>query len=91
MNQEPGRSSAVVPFLLGGLVGALLGLLFAPKPGSEMRRQIRNLASSATDRVSSTIGKGMDIYDDARIAVTSAVAAGKEAYLQEREKFQAPL
>ena len=56
-----------------------------------MRRQIRNLASSATDKVSSTIGKGMDIYDDARIAVSSAVAAGKEAYLQEREKFQAPL
>jgi gas vesicle protein len=91
MNQEgPGRTPALVPFLLGGVAGVMLGLLLAPKPGSETRKRIRHFAVDTTDRLSSTIGKGMDMYDDAKIAVTSAVEAGKQAYLQEREKFQAP-
>ena len=93
MNQEPGqgRKSVVVPFLLGGLAGAAVALLFAPRTGSEMRTRIRNFATDTTDKVTSTIGKGMNIYDDAKIAVNSAVEAGKQAYLQEREKFQAPV
>jgi gas vesicle protein len=91
MNQErPLRTSVIVPFLLGGIVGAVLGLLLAPKPGNETRKRIRNFATDTTDKLSSSIGKGMDIYDDAKIAVTSAVEAGRQAYLQEREKFQAP-
>jgi gas vesicle protein len=92
MNQQgPGRTSAVVPFLLGGIVGAVLGLLLAPKTGSETRKRIRNFAADTTERVTSTIGKGRDIYDDAKIAVTSAVEAGRQAYVQEREKFQTPV
>jgi hypothetical protein len=30
----------------------------------------------------------MDMYDNAKIAITSAVEAGKQAYFQEREKIQ---
>ncbi len=82
------RRSVVVPFLLGGIMGALLGILLAPKSGNETRQQIRNLAIGTRDKVSSTVGKGVDFYDDAKIAIASAVTAGKQAYLQEREKFQ---
>lgn len=81
-------NSALVPFLLGGVVGAIIGLLLAPKSGSETRKQIKELATDATDRISSTVGKSMDLYDNAKIAVSSAVEAGKQAYLQEREKYQ---
>lgn len=78
----------MVPFLLGGLVGAAIGLLLAPKAGNEMRRQIKDMALDTREKVTETLGKGLDIYDDAKIALTSAVEAGKQAYVQEREKFQ---
>ncbi len=89
-NEEPerARKSVLVPFLLGGIVGAAIGLLLAPRSGSEMRKKIRELALDSRDKFSATLGKGLDFYDDAKIAVTSAVEAGKQAYMQEREKFQ---
>ena len=47
-------------FALGVLVGAGLGVLFAPKPGSETRTQvseaIRNRAQRAGEEMSSTLG-----------------------------------
>ena len=85
---EVKQNLVLVPFLFGGIIGATLGLLLAPRTGKEMRRQIKDLASGTKDKVSSTIGKGIDMYDDARIAVTSAVEAGRQAFVQEREKFQ---
>lgn len=90
MKQEAAAShnSSVIPFLIGGVVGAAIGILFAPRSGSETRKQLKDLASGARNKVSSTIVKGMDIYDDARLAVSSAVEAGKQAYIQEREKIQ---
>ncbi len=90
MNEAGGSKnrSILVPFLVGGIVGAALGVLFAPKRGSEMRRQLKDMAAGTKDKVTSTIGKGLDLYDDTKIAVTSAVQAGKQAYFQEREKFQ---
>lgn len=82
------RNSAVIPFLLGGIVGMAIGFLIAPKSGTDMRKQISGLATDTRDRISSTIGKGIDIYSDAKIAMTSALVAGKQAYVQERQKFQ---
>lgn len=87
-HQEAKQRSTVVPFLLGGMVGVAIGLLLAPKSGNQMRQQIKDLAADTRDRLSSTINKGMDIYDDAKVALDSAVAAGKQAFIQEREKFE---
>ncbi|MDA8084136.1 MAG: YtxH domain-containing protein [Nitrospiraceae bacterium] len=39
-------------FLIGGIVGAGLALLFAPQSGRKTRSQIRDLAEDATDYAS---------------------------------------
>ncbi len=80
--------SIVVPFIVGGIVGAALGLLFAPRAGREVRKQIRDLAVDGKDKVISAVGKGREFYTEAISAVTSAIDAGKQAYVQEREKIE---
>ena len=57
-------------FLLGGLIGAAVGLLSAPKSGKEVRRQFRDMAGDVR-------GKAGDYYEQIREAVTSALVEGK--------------
>jgi gas vesicle protein len=38
-------------FLLGGIVGAAVGLALAPKPGAELRSQVKDKALNLFDQV----------------------------------------
>lgn len=42
MNGDEHGASALVVFFLGGIVGAILGVLFAPRAGKETRHMIAN-------------------------------------------------
>jgi len=81
-------SSILLPFLVGGIVGAGIALLFAPKAGSEVRDDIKRLTTRTKDRVSSAIDQGRMLYEEGKTAVTNAIDAGKTAFLQEKEKFR---
>lgn len=76
-----GGGSFVMGLLTGTVLGAGLGMLFAPKAGSEMRNQISeqasNIANTASEgyrRASETANdlanRGRDMYDKAREAVS---------------------
>jgi gas vesicle protein len=84
-NEGSGGGSFVMGLLTGTVLGAGLGMLFAPKSGSELRNQISeqagSLANTASDgykKASETAGewadRGRDMYDKAR----DAVARGAE-------------
>jgi gas vesicle protein len=79
-DNEGGGGSFVMGLLTGTVLGAGLGMLFAPKSGSELRSQVAeqagNLANSASEgyrRASEAAGswaeKGREAYDKARDAV----------------------
>ena len=79
-NEGGGGGSFVMGLLTGTVLGAGLGMLFAPKAGSELRSQVAeqagNLANTASEgyrRASEAAGgwaeKGRDAYDKARDAV----------------------
>jgi gas vesicle protein len=76
---ESGERSLVVPILISGVVGAAVALLFAPKPGTEVMTDIKDLASSAVD-------KGKVWYEQGAAKVKEAVEKGKEAV--EKEKIR---
>jgi gas vesicle protein len=76
-----GGGAFVMGLLTGTVLGAGLGMLFAPKAGSELRNQLSeqagNLANTASEsyrKASETAGdlagRGREIYDKARDAVS---------------------
>jgi YtxH-like protein len=75
--REDGGGSFLMGLLAGTVLGAGLGMLFAPKPGSELRSQLGEqagrLRSTATDtyqqaseKVSQIVDRGREAYDRAR-------------------------
>jgi gas vesicle protein len=89
--REEGGSSFLMGLLAGTVLGAGLGMLFAPKSGSELRSQIgsqladqtgklRDVADQgyqqATEKVSQIVDRGREAYDRARSSVTNMAATG---------------
>jgi gas vesicle protein len=75
--REDGGGSFLMGLLAGTVLGAGLGMLFAPKTGSELRSQLGEqagkLRSTATDtyqqaseKVSQIVDRGREAYDRAR-------------------------
>jgi gas vesicle protein len=78
--REDGGGSFLMGLLAGTVLGAGLGMLFAPKAGSELRNQLgeqagrlRNQSTDgyqqATDKVSQIVDRGREAYDRARSTV----------------------
>jgi len=89
--REEGGGSFLMGLLAGTVLGAGLGMLFAPKAGSELRSQLgtqlsdqtgrlREVADQgyqqATEKVSQMVDRGREAYDRARSSVGNMSAAG---------------
>jgi len=87
-----GRRSLLVPILTSGIIGAGIGagigLLLAPKSGSETREDLKRFASSTRESVVSAIDKGKDLYVAGKDAIFEAVEAGKKAYVEGKNEVE---
>lgn len=86
--REDGGSSFLMGLLAGTVLGAGLGMLFAPRPGAELRTQLTDQASKlkttaggaysqASERVTQMVDRGREAYDRARTS-TGTMGAGNE-------------
>jgi gas vesicle protein len=86
LEREDGGGSFLMGLLAGTVLGAGLGMLFAPKAGSELRNQLNEQAgklkatandtyAQATDKVSQIVDRGKDAYDRARTNVSNINSA----------------
>jgi gas vesicle protein len=86
--------SKVSFFLVGLGIGALLGILFAPKSGEETRDYLSSKADEGRDyaqrkarelreRAEDLIERSKEIMSKSKEAISSAVDAGKESYKRE--------
>ena len=71
----------VMGLLCGAALGAAIGLLFAPKPGSELRNQLYD----STERLRRKAG---DAYSQASDAVEDIVDKGRTAVRRGRQKVE---
>src|SRR5436190_238548 len=96
--REEGGGSFLMGLLAGTVLGAGLGMLFAPKAGSELRSQLgtqladqtgklREVADpyyqQATDKVSQIVDKGKEAYDRARSSVSNMAAQGTSGTMRQ--------
>jgi gas vesicle protein len=84
-----------VGFFLAGLgIGALVGVLFAPRSGEETRDLLSQKADEGKDfaqrkarelreRADELIERGKDVASRKKESISAAVDAGREAYLRE--------
>ncbi|HXO04315.1 MAG TPA: YtxH domain-containing protein [Candidatus Sulfotelmatobacter sp.] len=86
--------SKVSYFLAGLGIGALVGILFAPKSGEETREYLTTKADEGRDyaqrkarelreRAEDLIERSKEIMDRQKEGVAAAVEAGKDAYRRE--------
>ena len=82
LEREDGGGSFLMGLLAGTVLGAGLGMLFAPKAGSELRNQLTDQAGKlratandtyhqASDKVNQIVDRGKDAYDRARGSVSN--------------------
>ncbi|SES98734.1 YtxH domain-containing protein [Paenibacillus sp. NFR01] len=68
--------------IAGSVAGSVTALLFAPKPGKELRQDIKEGTAGAIDKVQEIAGqagdKGAELYGKAKDAVNSVVTEIKE-------------
>jgi gas vesicle protein len=85
----PSAGAVIFSFFLGGLVGAGVALLLAPKPGRETRQKIKELAEEvkgraegyyeqAREKATSTVDKGKEFVEKNKSLVTSVIESGIE-------------
>ena len=102
-NERQGNGLVVLlAFFTGGLIGSLLGLLFAPMAGRETREKIREASTdvkertitaahqardATTERVTDLVDKGKARVDDATESVRVAVEAGKSAFVEKKSEL----
>ena len=82
------RSFILMSFLIGGVMGAGVALLLAPKPGQEIREDIKRFAVNTKDKVALAVDKTKEVYDESKAAVTNVFEAGKNAYVRGRKQWQ---
>ena len=79
-------------FCLGLGIGTALGILFAPKPGEEIREELRSRAAEGgeylrkrggqlREQAEEVIDRGRDAVGSQREQLSAALEAGRKAYL----------
>ncbi len=100
MSEERGYSGAAVAlgFILGGVLGSCLTMLFAPESGRRTRERLRDLAADMRDKTvdvsedlrdkaEDALERGREVFEEKKTILSAAVQAGKEAIQRERDRL----
>ena len=91
---DESKSSFLIGFLAGSVLGAIVALLYAPKPGKELRADIKNkageIADSADEYLSAAKNKAVDIINEGKRKSEGLITEAKkraESLLGDAEKI----
>ena len=85
-------------FVVGGLIGAGIALLYAPAAGVETRKKVRETTDkirgrmkegyeAAIEKAEEEAGVAREFIGEKVSEVKAAYSAGRDAYIKEKEKY----
>jgi len=88
-DRDSNASSVILAFLLGGLTGAAVALLYAPRSGQETRdllsERMRETADRGRELKEQAVGRGRALVNDA----TTLLERQKQELESRKERFSA--
>ncbi len=81
------KNSILMPALVGSAVGAGMAVLFAPKSGKELRKDLKRFAANTEKQVAHVIDESKDLYGEGRKVVARAVKTGEKMYDEGAERL----
>ncbi|MEW5977600.1 MAG: YtxH domain-containing protein [Acidobacteriota bacterium] len=95
MSDSSDRVSKLAYFLVGGGIGAIVALLFAPRSGRETRELIAQRAAESRERVAATsrnVSEKVSGYiDKGKETLSSQIERGKEMVSSQKEQIAAAI
>jgi gas vesicle protein len=95
MSRNRGGVEFLAGLFIGGMLGALLGLLLAPQSGEETRAQLAERGIELRDELEKKSGEIQEriptMIDEQRSRVEDAIEKGKEAAARKRQEILAQL
>ncbi len=90
--------SHLLSFVAGGILGAGIALLLAPQTGPKLRQQIRDVSGQTKEKLTSCydvavdamgVGfeRGRELIKHGKPLLATAIEAGREAYVKEKERI----
>jgi gas vesicle protein len=73
MSGDSGFGSFLAGLVIGGLIGAAVGLLLAPESGEEMRGQVGEFVDERVRDFGDAVNEGKAAADQARTAMMTAL------------------
>src|SRR6185436_2052865 len=97
---DAGAGNVLLAFLVGAVAGAAVALLYAPATGRETRELIGEktregrekasaLAEKGREKAAALAEKGLQVLNEGRSTLTTAIERGREAYEQARSQEKA--
>jgi gas vesicle protein len=105
-NENGNNSDNLVYFLIGAGIGAMTAILFAPKPGRELRSEIadvtkkgidyardsgRELSEHTTEYYQTGVERAAEMRSRSKAAVNDITERGKELLNREKAQFAAAI
>lgn len=81
------NSKILGALVLGAAAGAVLGLLFAPGKGTELRKKIKDNAEELIDELAQKINEGKETITDLRDKAMAKAEAMKSKFENEVDEY----
>lgn len=96
-HNDSSSAGVLLSFVLGGLAGAALAVLFAPRSGRETREMLsdrmkegvakgRDLKDEVVNRTQQLRDQAVDFVEERKGRLGTAIEAGQQAYREARDR-----